>query len=243
MTRVKVTEGEVVVRQGVLATAFYVIESGRFDIYIHDDISDDNHGDEFGNLVDHVDDDGYFNEYELIATKVQMETVVARTSGLLWRMDGVTFRYVVASKRNMFDGVMRVCPLLNALDEMEKQLICTALIPRSFDADECIIRQGDVPGPMDGMYFIESGETRVTIFIDSIMAEKEVAQLPAGKYFGEMALLIDKPRTANVYAVGPVKTAFLERCAFQGHLSPWMDILSHNTKLYKYSPHIPRVLN
>ena len=104
---------------------------------------------------------------------------------------------------------------------------------RTFENGDLIIRQGDLPGPTDGMYFIESGEAAVTIFVDDGKEELEVARLAAGRYFGEMALLKKSPRTASIYAVNRVKTAFLEQDAFQGHLSQWMVILNQQTKAYK----------
>ena len=235
MAEVRVEEGEFVVRQGEKATAFYIVGRGSYEFYVHED-DDVEASNGIGNFVDHIDGKGYFGEYDLIAMKSQSMTVIALTNGFLWSMDRISFRRVVAWKRRMFADVMHRSSLLDALDEMEKLLLCTALLRRVFDDGHLIIHQGDVPGPSDGMYFIESGEAKVTIFVDDGKAETEVARLGVGKYFGEMALLKRNPRSANVYAAGPMKTAFLEQDAFEGHLSPWLDILNQKTKSYKISP-------
>ena len=56
------------------------------------------------------------------------------------------------------------------------------------------------------MYFIESGEVRVTITKDG--QEKEVSRVKTGSYFGEMALVENVPRSASVYAVGSGEDGF-----------------------------------
>lgn len=92
---------------------------------------------------------------------------------------------------------------------------------------QCIIREGD---PADGMYFIETGRVRVTVTQGG--TEVQAAEEVAGEYFGEMALLENRGRSATVYALGTVKVAFLERDSFERLLGPCMDIMKRDTSKY-----------
>lgn len=81
--------------------------------------------------------------------------------------------------------------------------VADALMSRSYKAGERIIKQGDAA---DGMYFVESGDIRITI-AGQDGGEIEVNRIHSGGYFGELALVTHKPRAASAYAVGDVKLA------------------------------------
>lgn len=144
--------------------------------------------------------------------------------------------------------------MLQALDDYERATLADALRSQSHPDGARIVREGDRPA--DGMYFIEKGAARVTISIDELDgAEKTVAWLGVGDYFGEMALLEDGARTASVYAVGAsgddaslpgaagggaaatchVVVAFLERESFERLLGPCVDIMKRKSLTYTRS--------
>lgn len=81
--------------------------------------------------------------------------------------------------------------------------LADALIPRSFDKDSQIIKQGEAA---DGMYFIEEGTVSVRIQQEA-GGETEISVLGKGLYFGELALVTHRARAASVYAVDNVKVA------------------------------------
>lgn len=83
-------------------------------------------------------------------------------------------------------------PFFQDLDQAAQKNIAKLLKPRLALPDEMIFEKG---GPPDAMYFISSGAVRV-------MLEDEVAILGSGDFFGEMALLIEQPRMAAIYADG-----------------------------------------
>lgn len=70
--------------------------------------------------------------------------------------------------------------------------IASALEPRSATRGEAIIRKGD---PADGMFFLIEGEC------DVMIGEKPI-RLKDGDFFGEMALLSARPRSASIVAQG-----------------------------------------
>lgn len=70
--------------------------------------------------------------------------------------------------------------------------IASSLEPRSASRGEAIIRKGD---PADGMYFLIEGEC------DVLIGDKPI-RLSDGDFFGEMALLSSRPRSASIVAQG-----------------------------------------
>ncbi len=81
---------------------------------------------------------------------------------------------------------------------------------RDFAPGERIIARGD---PGDAMYIIASGDVRVPI-LDARGREKMIAKLSRGQFFGEMSLLTGDPRTADVFAEGPVSALVIEKEGF-----------------------------
>ncbi len=71
--------------------------------------------------------------------------------------------------------------------------IVARLRSRNYPANALIVRRG---GPGDAMYFIVSGEVEVRIGTTPIM-------LRDGAFFGEMALLDRRPRSADIVSVSP----------------------------------------
>jgi hypothetical protein len=76
-----------------------------------------------------------------------------------------------------------------------------------FQPGQYVFRQGDAG---DCAYFIRSGEVEVVVEEDG----RVLARLGAGEYFGEMALLSNRPRNATVRTVAPVELAVLGKKNF-----------------------------
>ncbi|KAH8301602.1 cAMP-dependent protein kinase type II regulatory subunit isoform X1 [Drosophila kikkawai] len=217
----KVQPLDYIIRQGDDGDNFYVIESGIYKVYI-----DDNHI----NTYTHT---GLFGELALLYNMPRAATVQAETSGLLWAMDRQTFRRILLKsafrKRKMYEELLNSVPMLKALQNYERMNLADALVSKSYENGERIIKQGDAA---DGMYFIEEGT--VSVRMDQDDAEVEISQLGKGQYFGELALVTHRPRAASVYATGGiVKLAFLDVKAFERLLGPCMDIMKRNIDDYE----------
>jgi CRP/FNR family transcriptional regulator, cyclic AMP receptor protein len=94
-------------------------------------------------------------------------------------------------------------PLFSSLSKSQLRTMAMTAKERNFRDGDTIVKQGDKG---IGFYLILSGQARVE------RAGKQVASLGPGQYFGEMALLDEQSRTADVRAAGAV------RCLV---LSPW----------------------
>jgi cAMP-dependent protein kinase regulator len=117
--------------------------------------------------------------------------------------------------------------MLSELTDYERSNLADALESTSFENNECIIQQGD---SADCMYFVEDGYIRIVLGKGA--ESKEISVLKKGDYFGEMALVMNQPRSASVYAKGKAKCAKLDVGAFERLLGPCMEIMKRNIENY-----------
>ncbi|KAL0155455.1 hypothetical protein M9458_049718, partial [Cirrhinus mrigala] len=61
----------------------------------------------------------------------------------------------------------------------------------------------------------------------------EIATCSRGQYFGELALVTNKPRAASAYAMDNVKCLVMDVQAFERLLGPCMDIMKRNIANYE----------
>ena len=88
------------------------------------------------------------------------------------------------------DLLQRV-PIFQGLEPRELERIGSSMKQRTFNAGDTVTAEGT--GGV-GFFVIESGQARVTI------GGKDRRTLGPGDYFGEVALLNDRPRTATITA-------------------------------------------
>jgi CRP-like cAMP-binding protein len=106
-------------------------------------------------------------------------------------------------------------PLFRELPTKSLERIAASAMPVSYRAGEVVFRQGD---PGVGFFVVLGG--RVSVSLDG----KEVAQLPAGGFFGEMSLLDDCPRSATVTAVHDTHCLEVKRADFLRELRSQPDV-------------------
>jgi CRP-like cAMP-binding protein len=80
----------------------------------------------------------------------------------------------------------------------------------AFEAGRTIVRQGEVG---TGFFLIASGQARV------VRDGRTIAELGPGQFFGELSLLDQQPRIANVIAETPVDCLALASWDFEAILS------------------------
>jgi hypothetical protein len=102
-------------------------------------------------------------------------------------------------------ALLRATSIFHPLAQPVIERLSRNLIPVVPSAGELVIRQGDAG---DRFYLIEEGTVRVSI------DDRHVADLGAGNFFGEIALLRNAPRNATVTASGRVRLLALERTEF-----------------------------
>lgn len=220
----KIECGETVIQQGDDGDNFYVIDSGVYDVLV------DVKGEE--KKVHQFDNRGSFGELALMYNMPRSATVRCVSDGTLWAMDRNSFRRIVLKsafkKRKKYEDLLESVTILQNLDRYERMTLADALVSRTYEDGAAIIKQGDEP---DGVYFVEDGSIRITMQ-SSDGAEQDIGMRSTCTYFGELALIENKPRTANVYAVGKIKVAFLERDCFERLLGPCLEIMKRNSEVY-----------
>lgn len=96
-------------------------------------------------------------------------------------------------------------PLFRGLEDRELKAIARLSKEMTFQAGETIVKEGEAGL---GFYIIVEGHAAVK------RKGKMVASLQKGSFFGEMALLDDQPRSADVVATEPTKCLVLLRWNF-----------------------------
>lgn len=96
--------------------------------------------------------------------------------------------------------------LFRVLGASDRERVAHEMVPRRFGRGERIIEEGD---PGKTFYVVGSGSV-------SILTARgvEVTRLGPGKYFGEMSLLTDEPRSATVVAADDALLFELDRPTF-----------------------------
>ena len=196
MFKRETVSGECVIRQGSDGDNFYIVEMGLFDVYIQ------------GVHLGEYDNIGQFGELALMYNCPRAATVLSVGAGALWCLDRDTFRNITlgkaAAQRRLYDEALKTNPLIKDLSEAERTKLADSLEKVGFKDNERIIHQGD---PADAMYLIVAGHAKVTRHVAASSTEVLIDTLGSGQYFGELALLTDKPRAASVWAKGPLTCA------------------------------------
>ncbi|XP_036281606.1 cAMP-dependent protein kinase type II-alpha regulatory subunit-like [Pipistrellus kuhlii] len=224
-----------VIDQGDDGDNFYVIERGTYDILVTKD--------DLTRSVGQYDNRGSFGELALMYNTPRAATIVATSEGALWGLDRGTFRRIIvknnAQKRKMFESFLESVPLLQSLEASERMKIVDVIGEKSYKDGERIIAQGD---KAESFYIVESGEVSILIRTKTKglakdggggAQEVEIARCHKGQYFGELALVTNKPRAASAYAVGDVKCLVMDVRAFERLLGPCMDIMKRNITHYE----------
>lgn len=222
MFPVKHSKDEVVIKQGDDGDNFYVIDDGEVDIYV------DNVG-----LVTTIGEGGSFGELALIYGTPRAATVKAKGDLKLWGIDRDSYRRILMGstlrKRKLYESFLSKVSILESLDQWERLTVADSLEPVNFEDGEKIVCQGD---PGNDFYIIVEGQASVLQRRDEEDEFIEVAKLGPSDYFGEIALVLNRPRAATVIARGSLKCAKLDRERFERVMGPCADILKRNITQY-----------
>ncbi|XP_026469120.1 cAMP-dependent protein kinase type I regulatory subunit isoform X1 [Ctenocephalides felis] len=213
--------GESIIQQGDEGDNFYVVDEGEVEIYVNNQ------------LVTTIGGGGSFGELALIFGTRRAATARAKTKVKLWGIDRDSYRRILMGstirKRKMYEAFLSRVSILESLDKWERLTIADALEPVTFEAGATIVKQGD---PGEDFFIIVEGTAKVLQKRVDSDTPVEVGRLGPSDYFGEIALLLDRPRAATVVACGPLKCVRLDRARFERVLGPCADILKRNITQY-----------
>ncbi|CAD8144423.1 unnamed protein product [Paramecium octaurelia] len=217
-----------VIKQGDNGDNLYVVDQGELNCYKRFTKDGENKflkvyypGESFGELA-------------LLYNAPRAASIQSKTNSVLFALDRQTFNHIVKDaamkKREKYVNVLKQIELLSMMDPYERSHVADAIRSAVFQKGDYVIREGEQG---DIFYMIEEGELIATKTLIQGQEPVKVFQYKAGDYFGELALLKDIPRQANVVAETEVKLIYLDRHSFKRMLGPLEDILKRNTEKYE----------
>src|SRR5688572_19649874 len=105
---------------------------------------------------------------------------------------------------------LRSVPLFASLDDHTARELRTLLTSKQVPGTTPLFRKGDSG---DAMYLITSGRVRISLK-DEDGKEVILAELAQGDFFGEMALIDGRQRSADASVIEDARLAVLSRPAF-----------------------------
>ena len=120
--------------------------------------------------------------------------------------------------------------ILQSMDAYERSKLADAAREEWFEADDIVIKEGDEGNTF---YMIMGGEAKATKTLEAGKPPQDVFHYKEGDYFGELALLQNEPRAANIIATTRLQLVSFDRHSFKRLLGPVEDILKRNMDVYK----------
>ena len=228
--------GEIIVREGEQADAFYLLTSGRARVLKKSETNEDvplnilRVGDEFG-------------EVGLFQGGVRIATVRASTDVITLRLSKQNFQQIIEKNptvKNYIELQIHHKLLHNFLYQytdlgnipfpaLRELLLCLKV--SSFKKGELIVNQGEEPGPM---YIVKEGRLRVYRKENSFV--KNLGYLRKGDFFGELSILTDSPRSAYVEAMSQCDLLCLSKdnlTALSEKFSEFKKVITERTAHYQ----------
>ncbi len=226
------SKNKTILKQGNISEEFYILEGGEAEVW-----QTPEDGGEARKLMTYEDgSEASFNDLALLYSSKNAATVKASGNGpvKVWVLQQDVFRKVVGQAHiNQYEqriNFLKDVKILRTVTDVERQIIAGALQPVEYNAGQVIMRQGDKG---DVFYIIVKGEVVCTQQDTPQTAPKEVLRLNDGGYFGEIALLTNRPRQATVTAVRHTKILKLDRSRFKRLVGSLKEILRRNLNFYK----------
>ena len=192
-----------------------------------------------GALVFTYDNRGFFGELALMYNCPRAATVVARSDGVLWRLDRETFRHLViqstADKRKRLEAALEGVPLLANLSKQERAQVADAMETKHFEPAATVLQQGEIG---ESVYFVVKGQC-VATQQHPTRGDVEVGRIQTGGYFGERSLLTNEARAATVRAGGDgCEVGVMDRSGFERLLGSVKDIMHRQISGYRRADEI-----
>jgi len=226
---------DTVIREGEQGDCLFVVDSGSLTVYRSTQ----------GNEMSEILSPGaVFGELSVLYNAPRGATVVARSDNVrLWRLRRSAIRKV-ESEMATNDEISRT-EYLRKIPEFEKfndeqlRRLAGLMEEEHFEPGEIICKEGEqiVKDINDKFYTIASGKVNVSVCVDHSNkgelwkgTQEVVASLEAGKWFGEMALLHDDPRSASVRAAENTICYTLKKAAFVSIVKELSGVLNKSNR-------------
>ena len=202
--------GEVVIREGDLGDACYIVVRGEVIVRKRG--------------LDGVDlelarlgEGALFGEFALLADRRRHATVVAATECELYEIPRLLLRELAAAfaevgpaleafyRERLLSNLLLTTPLFALVPPEHRPGLLARFAPIRVESGAPVVRQGERAG---GLYLIVLGAVEVIRDL-GLRSATVLASLGEGAYFGEMSLLSGDVASASVVAAGPCELAVL----------------------------------
>ncbi len=109
--------------------------------------------------------------------------------------------------------LLKEVPLFSKCNKKQLKSVKKTAKEKEFEAGDKIVKEGDMSNV--GFYLILEGQVEVK------QGEKTLSKLGSGQFFGEMAVLDEKPRSADVVATMDTKCLLLTTWDFKALLKSY----------------------
>lgn len=152
----------------------------------------------------------------------------------LWALDRRTFNHIVKDsaqrKREKYEEFLKNVSILENMEAYERSKLSDAIQEQWYNDGDYVITEGTEG---DIFYLIMSGTAIATKTLEPGKPAMKVKDYQEGEYFGEIALLKNEPRAANVIATSQLQVVKLDRKSFRRLLGPIDQILMRNMENYQ----------
>src|SRR5712691_7272816 len=202
--------GDILVRQGEPADAFYILISGRARV-----IKTDQNGEEI--VLATIKPGDSFGEAALAEGGTRTATVRCSTAVEVLRLDREDFLALaeeipalkhhleITARHRALHGFLYEFSNFGRLPVPALRSLIEKLAPVQVSKGNFIIKQGDAPG---AMFILEKGRARA--FASNNGTQQNLAFYREGDFFGELSILKGSPRSASVEAFSDCRLLALE---------------------------------
>lgn len=228
MKVVKVKSGDLVIKENDDGDEMYLVGSGKYSWFKTFE------GDLTSTHFRYYKAGEAFGELCLLYNAPRAASIQALEDGVLFALDRATFNHIVKDaafkRREKYEQFLTSVKLLQGMELYERVALADGVIDQTFSPGDFIIKQGETG---DRFYFVIEGNAVATKTLETGKAPVEVMKYSKGSYFGELALLNNAPRAANVIAKSKIHVVSLDKETFQRIIGSAEDLLQKNIKQYE----------
>lgn len=197
---------EIIFQEGDIGDACYVILSGTVNIITEADDGREIH-------LARLETGSCFGEQALVSThKKRSATALANETSRLLQVSQKNFQHLLQQNPNIVrhlelrgkeqlrEKLLQQSSVLRPLSTLFTEKNQNDLKEESFQPDEIVFKEGE---PGQRFYLITEGSAKVVKNVEG--QDKIVGRLQSGRYFGELALMRNAPRSATVIAESLLK--------------------------------------
>ncbi|CAI2371683.1 unnamed protein product [Moneuplotes crassus] len=227
MKVVKVKCGEMVITQGEDGNDMYLVSTGKYTCFKTFP------GDSTPTHLRYYVSGEAFGELCLLYNCPRAASIQSLEEGTLIALDRATFNHIIKDaalkRREKYEEFLTSVSILQGMEPYERVALADGIVDENFSSGDYIIRQGEKG---DKFYFVIDGEAVATKCYEPGQAPVEVMHYSAGSYFGELALLNDAPRAANIISRTETYVISLDKETFTRIIGSAEELLAR-AKQYK----------